>query len=327
MLIMMKKFKIYRNPIHFFSIIVGVLILSSSPISFSLKLSEEIRKKHEIFAPVIKKMLKRGMDTSFVYELVDHHNTNFNKKYVTINVVPSGKKANYSYATSDVAVSKSKTFLEKYSKELEAAEKRFGVPKEVITSILWVETRQGDYLGDNHIPSVYLTTALATEPEYLRMNEQTLKERFSSSKSKYRKYKSKLHNRSKSKAKWALDQLVALEKLQKVSPVSVHELYGSWAGAFGISQFLPSSYMSWSYDGDGDGTVDLFKPHDAIFSVANYLKTNGWGNSRTSQRKAVYHYNHSKAYVNAVLKLASLIESDDDTGKIDFNTPIDHQMR
>jgi membrane-bound lytic murein transglycosylase B len=48
--------------------------------------------------------------------------------------------------------------------------------------------------------------------------------------------------------------------------------------------------------------------NDAVFSVANYLKTNGWGETEDEQRKAVFHYNNSSAYVDAVLKLAELIK-------------------
>ena len=71
-----------------------------------------------------------------------------------------------------------------------------------------------------------------------------------------------------------------------------------------MSQFLPSSYLSWAVDGDSNGAIDLNDIDDAMYSVANYLKCNGWGKTTSQQRAAVYHYNNSNAYVDAVLTLA-----------------------
>ncbi|HPU23830.1 MAG TPA: lytic transglycosylase domain-containing protein, partial [Candidatus Kapabacteria bacterium] len=86
--------------------------------------------------------------------------------------------------------------------------------------------------------------------------------------------------------------------------IPIGDIYGSWAGAFGIPQFLPSSYVKYAIDGNNDGVVDLFNLSDAVFSVANYLKSHGWGEMLSEQRKAIFAYNNSTAYVDAVMKLA-----------------------
>ena len=141
------------------------------------------------------------------------------------------------------------------------------------------------------------------------MNSQALKETYSDNSEELNKYLNKLEARAKYKTNWAIEQLQALEKLNKISPLPVNEIKGSWAGAFGMSQFLPSSYISWAVDGNNDGVINLFDKADAIFSVANYLSSNGWGKSDDKQRKAIWHYNHSSAYVDAVIKLSELISA------------------
>ena len=81
---------------------------------------------------------------------------------------------------------------------------------------------------------------------------------------------------------------------------------GSYAGAFGIPQFLPTSYLKWGIDSDNSGSVNLYWYPDAIYSVANYLREHGWkpGLSQEKQEKVIWEYNHSKTYVDTVLKAA-----------------------
>lgn len=79
----------------------------------------------------------------------------------------------------------------------------------------------------------------------------------------------------------------------------------SSAGATGPMQFLPSTFRAYGVDGNGDGAKDINNVHDAIFSAANYLKTNVKGGDITP---ALFCYNHSSSYVNKVKNLASLLK-------------------
>jgi hypothetical protein len=76
----------------------------------------------------------------------------------------------------------------------------------------------------------------------------------------------------------------------------------SSAGALGPMQFMPATWRSYGVDGDGDGKADIMNPFDAVPAAAKYLCANGAG--RGSLSNAIWHYNHSQAYVNAVLSLA-----------------------
>jgi membrane-bound lytic murein transglycosylase B len=103
-------------------------------------------------------------------------------------------------------------------------------------------------------------------------------------------------------------ELVVLVKMCKRRGIDLFALKGSWAGAFGIPQFMPSSYVIFAVDDNGDGKIDLYDYPDTFASVANYLHRAGWetGNEK-KMRRAVYRYNHEIAYVNAVFAYAERI--------------------
>lgn len=276
--------------------------------------------KEEFFKPVIRMLLDKGADSVFVMKLINHPNTSFNEKYTSVYVPLADKPekivpayhSKYAKTYDIKAVEKARVFVIEHYSKLQKAQSLYNVPMEVIASVLWIETRHGSFLGDNHIGSVYLSLAMAGQEQFYEMNKKALLKRIRGrSNSDRKKYLNKLKSRTELKVNWALDQLFALQEMDNISPVPIYEIYGSYAGAFGISQFIPSSYMSWAVDGNKDMLVNLFDPADAIFSVANYLNTNGWNNDdEYSQLEAVFHYNNSSSYVYAVLKLAENLKAE-----------------
>jgi membrane-bound lytic murein transglycosylase B len=82
---------------------------------------------------------------------------------------------------------------------------------------------------------------------------------------------------------------------------SNHTSMLSSAGAIGHMQFMPATFRAYGVDGNGDGQVNAWNLEDAIFSAANYLRANNYQNDI---RKAIWHYNHSEAYVNKVIETA-----------------------
>jgi membrane-bound lytic murein transglycosylase B len=169
--------------------------------------------------------------------------------------------------------------------------------------VLWVETKFGRYTGTHHVWSVYASLATADEPENIRANQQAYRDTITDP-NRLAYLDSLVEVRSRRKAQWALQQLETLAQLARDSVIDVLELSGSWAGAFGLPQFIPSSYAEWARDGDGDGRADLFNVADAIMSVANYLRSNGWSQQRERQERALYHYNNSRDYVNCIMTIA-----------------------
>ena len=122
----------------------------------------------------------------------------------------------------------------------------------------------------------------------------------------------KIRSRCRKKAAWGYQQLAVLLRIAERESVDPFSIEGSWAGAFGLSQFIPTSYWDYAVDGDGNGRVDLFNDDDAVYSVGNYLHRFGWrdGIDTAKKKKVLRRYNNSGLYVDTVLAAASRIGSD-----------------
>ncbi len=283
---------------------LAIFAISAMTISYSSFIDKKIVSKQEFFRPVIDKLLNAGVDSAFIYNLLDNPNVKFDEKFVKINVTGYLNKADYTKFYDRNSIATTRAFISENYQILNDAEEKYGVPKEVIASILWIETRHGKFLGKSNIVSVFFSTAMCAEQEFINLNIKHIRENSEISTDQYSELDKKVVARANKKSKWAINEIIALSKMKIVSPIPIDNIVGSWAGAFGMSQFLPSSYISWAVDGNSDCKVNLFDKEDAIFSVANYLKSNGWNRDQESKQKAVFHYNNSRDYVNAVLTLA-----------------------
>lgn len=133
-------------------------------------------------------------------------------------------------------------FWNQYEDALNRAWQVYGVPPEIIVGIIGVETRWGRVMGKTRI-----LDALAT----LSFNYPRRAEYFSGE----------------------LETFLLMARDEQDDPLN---LKGSFAGAMGYGQFMPSSYKLYAVDFSGDGHINLWDPVDAIGSVANYFKAHGW---------------------------------------------------
>ena len=92
--------------------------------------------RSEIFQSVIDSLINRGVDTAFIKKYINSDKLVFSDRYVKVNVTGYLSKSDYSYVTNQNSITKSKEFLRKNITTLTAAEKQYGVPKEIITAIL-----------------------------------------------------------------------------------------------------------------------------------------------------------------------------------------------
>ncbi len=116
------------------------------------------------------------------------------------------------------------------------------------------------------------------------------------------------------RSKWATKELAEFLKFCFDDQLDPQEIGGSYAGAFGYGQFIPSSFNNFSVDFDEDGVRQPYAWPDVLGSIANYLRRNGHNPSSTNYEKngdiwkSVYAYNHSNNYVMAVLELREKIQ-------------------
>lgn len=204
-------------------------------------------------------------------------------------------------AASDERVSKGRAAFARHRSTLSAVEARYGVPAEIVTAVWGLESFYGERRGN--VPVVSATSTLAFDGRRGAFFEK---------------------------------QLIAALKILENGDTSASNLKGSWAGAMGHTQFIPTSYEAYAVDFNGDGRRDIWSenPADSLASTAAYLKRSGWtrgvkwggevGNNApagsiiqpqsggpkfavTSNFRVIKRYNNSDSYAIGVGHLADRI--------------------
>ncbi|MBI5520320.1 MAG: lytic murein transglycosylase [Desulfovibrio sp.] len=196
-------------------------------------------------------------------------------------------------------------FLETQKTALREARKRYGVPEEIITALLLVETKLGRNVGSKSALSTLASMALAGDFSLVAPHIE------------YRDLSPELAAwlrwRTAQKAAWAYKELKALLIYAKSAGYDPASIPGSVYGAIGICQFMPTNAVRYGADLDGDGRVDLFNPTDAVLSTARFLAANGWraNMGRERQLAVLYRYNHSHPYTRTIMAVADILRGDD----------------
>ena len=154
---------------------------------------------------------------------------------------------------------------------LARVEEAYGVPAEIIVAILGIETNYGSNMGAHRIMDVLATLAFDYPPRQDFFSRE-------------------------------LKQFLLLVREQQRDPLSMK---GSYAGAMGMGQFMPSSYRAYAVDFDGDGKTDIWANNaDAVASVANYFAKHGWRRDEAVVVRARAEESYDRSLFSANLKPA-----------------------
>jgi len=250
-----------------FVLSVPVVLAKSSTINFAKnedvnKFIKEISQKHGFNQDKLKKLFAK---------------VKFKQQIIDAITRPAESKPWYEYRPiflTKTRISEGVEFWNKNRKELERAQKEFGVPPEIIVAIIGVETRYGRHKGVHRVMDSLSTLAFGY-PERAKF------------------FRSEL------------EQYLLLAREEKLDPLSIN---GSYAGAMGKAQFISSSYRNFAVDFDGDGKRDLWNnTSDAIGSVANYFKLHKWQPGGMITTPAIVGSNHIKVLVEKGIKPHSTV--------------------
>ena len=255
-------------------------------------------------ASVQNRLIADGFDPAKIKQLYDHPQVSFEADGVILLFTYKEARVDYGQFANQWSIRKARQYLQENEADLTRIEKEYGVDKKVITAILLVETGLGASVGSRSTLNTLSTIAALTDP----LVRDRLWDLIPDSKKISRK---KFEQRAAARSQWAYTELKAfLEYTDRegLDPVSIP---GSFAGAVGVAQFMPTSILAYGRDGDNDGVVDMLNHTDSMASIANFLKSHGWrpGQSRQKAEKIIYYYNHSKYYVNTILKISSRLKS------------------
>jgi membrane-bound lytic murein transglycosylase B len=156
-------------------------------------------------------------------------------------------------AVSAERINNGRAMLARYAQHLARIEAMYGVDRHILVAIWGMESAYGAILDGNSRLIKPVIRSLAT-----------------------------LAYQGGSRAEFGRTQLIAALKILQNGDVRLADMSGSWAGAMGHTQFIPTSYLAYAVDYDGDGRRNVWSsPLDALASAANYLRRNGWHSSET----------------------------------------------
>lgn len=236
--------------------------------------------------PVLSKIkdraIEKGIPESYLNNTFNSTEIKTHDKIIDLFARPYEKKSWGEYQKLFVTksrIDKGKLFYTKNYKNLSQISKSMKVDIFIILSIVGIESNYGLNKGKYNVFNALYTQAI------------------------------KMPTRSK----WAEKELIEFLDYCYNDNISPHSIKGSYAGAFGYGQFIPSSFNNYSKDGNGDKHRKPYDWPDVFASIANYLLKNGYPikNKDTNKiYKSIYAYNHSDNYVKAVLGLSSALKNE-----------------
>jgi membrane-bound lytic murein transglycosylase B len=267
----------------------------------SMAHSQESNEIPSGYLPLFSRLSREGFDPQLLSFLLSDPRAELNLSMLTLYLNLNSREVSevYSQFLTPEQILLSKKFLQENMRTLRKMERNFQVDKEVVVAILLVESKFGENIGKHRVIPTLASMALMDSPESLEENYRTLKENNPELTYEW------LEGFAKRKASWAYEELKCFLRIIQHEKIDPLEVYGSYAGALGMPQFVPSSYVAYAMS-EKSFESWLFNKEEAILSIGNYLKSHGWKKKMTTdkKRKILWYYNRSEPYVEIILKIA-----------------------
>ena len=257
-----------------------------------------------IYQSLVHRLSQDGFDAGFLSRLLMDSRAEPIPSVMSIPLTTREVPEIYEQFLTPEAILLAKKFLQENLTMLNEVEKRFSVDREVVTAILLVESRFGENIGKLRVIPTLASMAVMDSPDNVETNYSTL--RIANPEITY----DWVQGVAKKKAGWAYQELKSFLLIVLHENVDPLDIRGSYAGAVGMAQFVPSSYLGYAESKNGFERW-LTSKEDAVFSIGNYLKSHGWNKNLTLDKKkrVLWYYNHSKPYIETVLLIAQKIKN------------------
>jgi len=288
---------------YFFTVVFYFLILILPILLFSSAHGNDFNEMPSFYKPLIHQLSQDGFDAEFLSSLLADPRAASIQAVMTISLYSRETPELYVQFLSPESILLSKNFLRQNLNVLRKAENRFHVEKEVTVSILLVESRFGENIGRYRVIPTLASMALMDSPENLQKNYSNLQDADPELSYEW------IENLAKRKTRWAYHELKCFLDIIRHEKIDPLEVYGSTAGAFGMAQFIPSSYLAYALNNNSFENWLLGK-EEAIFSIDNYLKSHGWKKDLPIKKKkqVLWYYNRSEPYIETILQVAQKIK-------------------
>lgn len=253
------------------------------------------------FGALRARLIRDGYDTAWIQKLYADSRVQFLPDIARLNVRYVEDTAVYLSFSEEPSIGIAREYFLRQKSVLDAHERKSGVPARIVVAILLIESKCGRDKDKAPALGVLSTIAASASASAVKKSFEDLKARHPDLTLE------DVRRRARKRGLWAYRELrTLLNWMRHRNPEEILSLRGSWAGALGLPQFMPSALAAYGVDGDADGRVDLFDDDDAIASVCHYLRQNGWKPGRPPgvQRRVILRYNKSGLYADAVLRVA-----------------------
>ncbi|WP_264983008.1 lytic murein transglycosylase [Pseudodesulfovibrio portus] len=267
-----------------------------------------------LWQPLIDRLVDDGFDRTYVSYLFSSPDLEYspdimarkmnvllNARLSAVGAAPAREPEVMGRYLNPLLIAGAYAYYREHRAEFADIRERYGVPGEVLTALLLVESRLGMTVGDYNGFTILASMALSRDFSLIKshiertdISDKTMQW---------------LLKRTEQKAQWGYDELKALIRYARKNGQDPLSIPSSVYGAIGQCQFVPSSAEYYGRDGNGDGKINLFETRDVLHSMANFLASHGWkpGLSDEAMHKVLYRYNHSDSYAMTILAVAERI--------------------